>query len=107
MTMAIGTTYLKIGFIHCLTLGPVPALASARKLSQPQPYRSEQQNRAKTEHQKADQIDQQEAAASVLSDCPRKLPHIAATDRAARAEQDKTEPASQTFSFHVIQTSVD
>ena len=44
-----GTKYLKMGFIQLLTFSPLPALASSRKLSQPQPNFQQQ----KTEKMKA------------------------------------------------------
>ena len=40
----MGTTYWKMGFIQALTFQPLPALASATKLSQPQPNLLQQNN---------------------------------------------------------------
>ena len=53
------------------------------------------------QNQQADDIKQDESAAAILAAHPRELPHVSAADRAAGRQQDKSQPGTQSFSFHL------
>ena len=51
--------------------------------------------------QQAEDIDEDEAASAVLAAHPREFPYVSAADGAACRQQDKAQPGTQAFSFHL------
>ena len=52
-----------------------------------------------TEQKQAENIDQDESAAAVLTGHPRKLPYVSAADGTTGAQQNEAKPAAKMFTF--------